>query len=175
MNLPNTLTIARLFLIPVYLFVFFSDFESKSLLAFAVLFLAGLTDIADGYFARKYKLSTELGVILDPLADKMFMISVLGSFIISGTISWWAAGSVVVRDLSMIIGSAVSQVRMGKILPANMYGKLTTLLFYVSFFLLILESPIGQLFLWCIILFSFVTSTFYLAEYKKMSRLQHEI
>ncbi len=170
MNLPNSLTIGRFILIPIYLIVFFSDLEINKGLAFVVLLLAGLTDIADGYLARKYNMVTKMGIILDPLVDKLMMISVFASFLISGMISWWAAAAFFIRDAGMIIGSAIYQFQAKKALPAHIFGKLTTFLFYISFFFIMFQIPIGDKFLWSIICFSFITSMFYIVTLTKINR-----
>ncbi len=71
MNLPNTLTLLRFFFIPLYLFLYFSEIPGRIYWAFGVLLLAGLTDVIDGYLARRNKQVTQLGIMLDPLADKL--------------------------------------------------------------------------------------------------------
>ena len=161
-NLPNTLTMGRFFLIPIYFLVFFSNLGWHKQLAFFVLLLAGLTDIADGYVARKYKMITPMGIMLDPLVDKMMMISVFFSFLISGLISWWAATTFFIRDIGMIIGSAIYHYQEKKFIPANFYGKLSTILLYISFLFILFGFPHGQQYLWGVIFFSFLTSMIYL-------------
>jgi cardiolipin synthase (CMP-forming) len=169
-NLPNTLTMGRFFMIPIYFLVFFSNLEWNKQLAFFVLLLAGLTDIVDGYVARKYNMVTQMGIMLDPLVDKMMMISVFSSFLISGMISWWAATTFFIRDIGMIIGSAIYHYQVKKFIPANYYGKSTTILLYLSFLFILFEFPIGQQFLWGVIFFSFLTSMSYIIITVKTNR-----
>ena len=76
MNLPNFLTMIRLFLIPAYFVAFFSDTPWNVYWAFGIILLAGLTDVIDGYVARKTKQVTQIGSIQISLADKLMMISV---------------------------------------------------------------------------------------------------
>ena len=77
MNLPNILTTIRLLLIPVFVLVFFS-YGTQGLIYGAIIFLiAGFTDVLDGHIARKFNLVTKYGIVLDPLADKLMLLTVL--------------------------------------------------------------------------------------------------
>jgi cardiolipin synthase len=159
LNLPNFLTLSRFILIPIYFFVFFY-FSPK--VALFVLLVSGLTDILDGYFARKRGMITQLGQILDPLADKTMMISVIVSLLLSSLIPWQAAIAVFIRDLGMIIGSIVIHIRGVKLLPANHMGKFTTILFYISIIYVILEvSSLAVIYLWIVIGISYLTAILY--------------
>lgn len=170
MNLPNFLTICRFGLVPVYFFVFFSDLQYSSQIAFGILFLAGVTDILDGYLARKHKQTTQLGVMLDPLADKLMMLSVILSLLISGKINWSAAITLFIRDAGMIIGSAVFHLRGKKTVPANLLGKINTVLYYLAVFFLMFNLPSAMTILWSVILFSFVTAIIYILQFKLLNQ-----
>lgn len=161
MNLPNIITITRFFFIPLYLFIFFSSWTYSNLFAFIVLLFAGLSDILDGYLARKNGQVTDIGKLLDPLADKLMMIAVIFSFVMDARISWLAAGFFLFRDVGMIVTSAFYHFKKYKILPANVFGKATTVIFYLAFLLLMFQWPYGQEVLWLAIIFSFITSLVY--------------
>ena len=77
MNLPNKLTISRVAMIPVFVFFFYFTFTSHYLVALAVFGAACLTDLFDGKIARKYNLVTNLGKFLDPIADKVLVLTAL--------------------------------------------------------------------------------------------------
>lgn len=170
MNIPNVLTLFRLALIPIYIFVFFSDLPSRNLWAFFVVILAGITDIADGYIARRYGLTTPVGAMLDPLADKLMMLTVFLSLLISGRISALAALAIFIRDLGMIIGSAIFHFRGKKTVPANIMGKATTVLYYLTFVFLIFEWPSSHALLWGVIAFSYLTSFVYITQFRLMNQ-----
>ena len=123
MNLPNALTLIRFFFIPLYLFLYFSEIPGRIYWAFGVLLLAGLTDVIDGYLARRNKQVTQLGIMLDPLADKLMMLAVFLSLLISQRISLWAALAIFARDLGMIFGSALFHFRGKKTVPAKSVGQ----------------------------------------------------
>lgn len=169
MNLPNALTLFRLALIPLYVRVFFSDLPYSNMWALVIVIVAGITDIIDGYIARRFRLTTELGAMLDPLADKLMMLTVFLSLFISGRISFWAGLAIVVRDLGMIIGSAIFHLRGKKTVPANMMGKATTVLHYIAFIFLMFEWPYGALLLWGVIVFSYVTSLTYIVQIRHLN------
>ena len=165
MNLPNIFTFSRFFLIPLFVLVFFQGYE---LLAFGVFIIAGITDVIDGYLARKYKMVTELGGMLDPLADKLMVLTVFISLLIAEKISWLVAAAVFLREAGMIVSSIIFHIRGKSPVPANILGKLTTLLFYLAILLITFQLPYNIEFLWFVISFSFLTSIIYMFEFKKM-------
>jgi cardiolipin synthase len=170
-NVPNILTLVRIGFVPLYLLLFFSNIPYHIPIAFAVLVLAGLTDVVDGYIARKYKQVTEIGSMLDPLADKLMMIAVITSFYLTQRISVWAALFFYMRDVGMIVTSAIYHLQGKKTVPANALGKLTTVLFYAVFFLIMFEAPFGERLLWIVIAFAFVTSAIYLMKVRIVNRV----
>ncbi|WP_248929396.1 CDP-alcohol phosphatidyltransferase family protein [Paenibacillus hamazuiensis] len=167
MNVPNLLTICRFILIPVYLLVFSSGHIKT---AFLVLLIAGLTDVLDGYIARTRKLVTQLGSMLDPLADKSMMITVILSLVFSGMIPWEAAMAMFVRDAGMIAGSAFFHFRGKKTVPANAMGKLTTVLYYIAILFIVFQFPFAQTYLWFVIGVSFVTSVIYILQFRSLNK-----
>ncbi|WP_223192994.1 CDP-alcohol phosphatidyltransferase family protein [Paenibacillus sedimenti] len=167
MNIPNMLTISRFLLIPVYLMFFFNGYIK---IAFLILLLAGLTDILDGYLARTRGLITQVGVMLDPLADKCMMITVILSLLISGMIPWEAAAAMFIRDLGMIIGSAFFHFRGKLTVPANVMGKLTTVLYYLAILFIVFELTFAITYLWFVIIVSFVTSIIYIIQFLLLNR-----
>ncbi|MBA4548162.1 CDP-diacylglycerol--glycerol-3-phosphate 3-phosphatidyltransferase [Thermoactinomyces intermedius] len=169
MNLPNFLTMIRLFLIPAYFVAFFSDTPWNVHWAFGIILLAGFTDVIDGYVARKTKQVTQIGIMLDPLADKLMMLSVFLSLMISGKIGVWAAFIIVLRDVSMILFSVFLKLRGKRTVPANIFGKLTTFLFYVALFFIMFELPLAQTFLWSVIILSYITTLSYLLQLKTVN------
>ena len=128
MNLPNKLTVLRIILTPVYLFIFLADFiPYNHLFALIVFVIAAITDAADGKIARKYNLITNFGKIADPIADKILMTAVLLCFMQLGLCSIWVVLIVLLREftVSAIRITAASQ---GSVIPANIYGKIKTIM-----------------------------------------------
>lgn len=133
MNLPNKITIMRIILIPIYLLVFFSNLENRILIAGLIFLLAGISDLVDGYIARKYDLTTDLGAVLDPFADKLMSFAVLISFTIAKLIPSWVLIAIGIKEVFMIIGSAISIIHhKDEVVHANYYGKFSTISFYIA-------------------------------------------
>ncbi|MDH5716120.1 MAG: CDP-diacylglycerol--glycerol-3-phosphate 3-phosphatidyltransferase [Spirochaetia bacterium] len=100
MNLPNALTIFRVILIPLFLFFLIKDIPLYRLIAIFIFFVAAITDILDGYFARRLKLESKFGRFLDPLADKFLVISSLFAFYyLDKQIPLWMILTIIGRDV----------------------------------------------------------------------------
>ncbi len=138
--------------------------------AFLIVVAAGLTDILDGYLARKYGQVTTVGSMLDPLADKTMMITVILSLLITGHIPWSAGAAIFVRDAGMIAGSAYFHFRGKKTVPANWMGKLTTMLYYLAILFIFFEMPFAREYLWGVIVFSFITTFIYIGLFLTLNR-----
>ena len=127
-HLPNILTIARFFLIPIILFYIFTN---NFLLAIIFLTISGLTDVLDGFIARKYNLITNFGKLVDPLADKLTQVAVLAALAIKQIVPTWILAIVILKEFCMIAGASFLY---GKelVVSSRWYGKLATVLFYFA-------------------------------------------
>ncbi|HSA62989.1 MAG TPA: CDP-alcohol phosphatidyltransferase family protein [Nitrospiraceae bacterium] len=134
MNIPNSLTILRILLIPVYIgFMTYGRFG----LALLALLVAGLTDAIDGFIARKLNQRTRLGTFLDPLADKLLLTSGFISLSMLHLVPSWLVILVVSRDIILLLGTAVAHVTNTTIdITPTFLGKGTTLL-QLSYVLLV--------------------------------------
>ena len=118
-NVPNALTMIRALLIPVYWVLFIHDHKYWAL---AVFIIASLTDIADGYIARKYNLVTDFGKLMDPLADKLMVLSVMLSLAIRNMAPRAALAIYLGKEALMVAGGAV-MLKKGVVVYANKVGK----------------------------------------------------
>jgi cardiolipin synthase len=168
MSVPNMLTMSRFVLIPLFLVLYLNG---HSISAVCTLLAAGLTDFLDGYIARRSGQVTVTGSMLDPLADKLMMLSVVLALLIKNVLPWTAFAVMAFRELVMIIGSAIYHFRGLKTVPANLFGKATTILYYAAILLMFLEVPGGVAVLWCGIVLSFVTSVIYFMKFKNLNRV----
>ena len=122
-NVPNTLSIIRILLVPVFVYLFLSD---KITAAVVIFILSGFTDVLDGYIARKFDCSTNLGKLLDPLADKLMQFSAFICLCISELIPYWMPVVYFVKEVSTAIG-ALFVFRKGKrVVKSHIFGKLAT-------------------------------------------------
>lgn len=141
MNIPNVLTILRIILVPVYLYLFYSTGEERLVYAGTAFILAGITDILDGHIARKYDQITDLGVVLDPLADKLMTFAVLISFTTAKLIPCWILLIIGLKEIIMITGGLILYLFKGnQVLPSNKFGKMAILFFYASILSVIFKT-----------------------------------
>ena len=127
-NVPNFLTLLRIALLPAVVWRFVSG-DSKGALFFYVA--AMLTDAVDGFVARTFNQITSLGKLLDPIADKLFLLTLMTLFVMDGQIPVWVLGIIVVKEAALVVGSAVA-LRRGLIVHALPIGKVTTVAFILS-------------------------------------------
>ncbi len=105
MSIPNLITLARILLVPVVVWAITSD---AMLFAFVLFVVAGLSDAIDGFLAKRFGMATELGAYLDPLADKVLVVSIYISLGIVEAIPRWLVILVVSRDLLIVGGIILS-------------------------------------------------------------------
>lgn len=134
-QVPNILTIIRFLLIPVILFYIFTG---NYLAAFIVFTISGITDIADGFIARKFNFISNFGKLMDPLADKLTQISVLLSLTVIRIIPVWIVVIVLIKEIIMVSGASFLY---GKdvVVYSRWYGKLATVLFYIAIVFSLIE------------------------------------
>jgi len=101
LNIPNVLTLSRLFLVPVFLALLSGQHFGYALYVFCA---AGLTDALDGTIARWFDLRTEIGALLDPFADKLLLLSAFIGLTIEDVIPGWLLGVVITRDVVIVFG-----------------------------------------------------------------------
>jgi cardiolipin synthase len=100
-SLPNIITTGRVILVPV---IFWLLVTGQSQLAFYAFIVAGLSDAVDGYLAKRFDWQTELGSYLDPIADKLLVVSMFIAFGVSGALPSWLVIAVVSRDILIVAG-----------------------------------------------------------------------
>jgi CDP-diacylglycerol--glycerol-3-phosphate 3-phosphatidyltransferase len=130
-NVPNVLTILRLVLVPVFIVLYMNGQRIAALVVFA---LASLTDMLDGRIARKYNLITNFGKLMDPLADKLMVLTALFCQGSAGVLPWTAIFIVLAKELWMMCGS-VFMLKKGIVVYANYFGKTATVCFILSLIL----------------------------------------
>jgi len=132
MSLANYLTLTRIIILPLFLFIFFSNHIHNELTAGLVLILSSLTDFLDGYVARKYEQTTKLGRLLDPLADKITLIAIFIAFAVKDLLSLKIIIVIVIREFIILIGSIVMYFNHEDVINPSKIGKLATFLLYLS-------------------------------------------
>lgn len=128
-NLPNLLTMLRMAMIALFLHLFAMDMLYGAL---AVYLLAFLTDVLDGYIARKRNLITSFGKLMDPLADKLMLITALAALLSRGWVPVWVLVVIVAKELFMVWGGMALLRRRKIVVQADRIGKLATGLFMLA-------------------------------------------
>jgi len=164
MNIPNLLTLFRLFLIPVFVFIFFLGVESSLLYSIYVFLLAGFTDVLDGYIARRFNMNTKWGTVMDPLADKLMLTAVLTCLVIANLAPLWVLLVITAKELFMIIAGTILY-RNNSVIPANSFGKISTFLFYISIFTLAFNVKLGDYLLYISVLSAIIAFINYFILY----------
>lgn len=166
MNLPNMITLFRLFLIPVFVLLFFSKSPNSLINSMVVFYIAGLSDILDGYIARKYDLITRWGMLVDPLADKLMLLTVLVCLMYGGYIPFWILIVMAAKEFFMVSSGALLY-KNNTVIPANYFGKASTFLFYLSIFILCINITIGTYLLYVSVFSAVISLISYLVTYYK--------
>ncbi|MEK9987083.1 MAG: CDP-alcohol phosphatidyltransferase family protein [Aquiluna sp.] len=136
-SVPNMLSILRLLLVPVFLWLLIVD---QFLVAFLVLMFASFTDWLDGFIARKYNQITSLGKVLDPSADRLFILATLIGLTVNEIIPAWLAIVIVARDILLLIGYPISASHGYGPLPVHFLGKAATFALLYALPLLLLAD-----------------------------------
>ena len=130
MNLPNILTDCRILVTPIFIILLFHDHPYAKSWALFIFVAAMLTDIFDGYYARKYNEITPEGKFLDPLADKILVSSAFISFAFIGLIEYWMVGLIIFRDL-FVTGLRMAIEHKGLNMVTSLIAKTKTTIQYI--------------------------------------------
>lgn len=130
MNLANALTTGRILVIPLFLYFFFADFPNHYFWAGVVFVVSGVSDFFDGYIARTQNLTTNLGRLLDPLADKLSMIAAFVSLAMVQLLPFWIIAVILVREVAILSGSILVFATGNDIIFPTRFGKVATFCLY---------------------------------------------
>ena len=172
MNIPNIITLGRILAVP---FIVWAIASNQMEIAFAIFIIAGISDAVDGFLAKRFNMSSELGALLDPVADKALLVSIYMALGIWGAIPRWIVILVVSRDI-MIIGAVIVSWLYGKPIPMKplMVSKLNTVA-QVAFAALVLASlgfgfdsaPYDLVLMALVTIFTLLSVSFYLVEWAR--------
>ena len=174
MNLPNKLTMGRIFAIPVFIVVFLMGYRY---IAMVIFILAAITDMLDGKIARKYNLVTNFGKLMDPLADKLLVMSALICLAQIGDVPGWMVIIILGREF-IITGMRQVAAAQGIAIAAGTTGKIKTITQMIAIPLLLLNNwtfsllsfnlPMDTIFLWIALVMTVVSGTEYIVKNKQL-------
>jgi CDP-diacylglycerol--glycerol-3-phosphate 3-phosphatidyltransferase len=178
LNLPNALTVARIFLVPLLVVVLLTKFEGrlilgirKELVGAAIFAVASLTDWLDGYLARRRQQVTTLGQLMDPLADKLLITAALVSLVQMDLAPAWMVAVILGRELAVTVLRSLAYAR-GVTIAASPLGKIKMVSQVVAILVLILGRDhvaglvmVGHAALWVAVATAVVSATAYYRRY----------
>jgi CDP-diacylglycerol--glycerol-3-phosphate 3-phosphatidyltransferase len=178
MNLPNSLSVTRIFLVPLLVVVLLTKFEGrmilgvrKELIGAAIFGLAALTDWLDGYLARRRKQVTALGQFIDPLADKLLTIAAFTSLLQMDLVQAWMVAIIIGREFAVTALRAFAAAR-GVSMPASPLGKVKMVAQVVAILALILGHDhlagfvvVGQIALWVVVVSALISAADYFRRF----------
>ena len=139
MNLPNKITLFRVAMIPIFVvFMMVPGIRYGTYLAAAIFIIAALSDLLDGYIARKYHLVTNFGKFMDPLADKLLVASALICFVQMALVPAWVVIIIIAREF-IISGFRLVASDNGVVIAAGWWGKIKTVVQMVMSIMLIIN------------------------------------
>ena len=168
MNIPNTLTILRVCLIPFFVFFMYMDSPRGAWLACLIFVLASLTDLLDGYLARKLNQITTFGKFMDPLADKLLVCTALISLTDLHRIPSWIVMIIVAREF-IISGFRLIAAEKGVVIAASYWGKIKTTVQMIMVILMILNFGgfwvrVSQVFMWAALFLTVISLVDYMVR-----------
>lgn len=170
LTIPNILTCIRLCLMPVFLTVYFSPLPEAKYISMGVLAFSFITDVLDGFIARRFNMISNLGKILDPAADKVMQITVLICIALSQRELLWVVVVLLIKELLMGAGAFIVFKRNKKVVSSNWFGKVSCFLSVAaSLVLLFADIPKYVEFTCAVIIVAVNAAAFisYIAEYVK--------
>jgi CDP-diacylglycerol--glycerol-3-phosphate 3-phosphatidyltransferase len=167
MNLPISLTILRIFFVPIVVVLLLTKGGNMDLWAVGVFLLAAVTDLLDGYLARKRGQITTLGILLDPIADKLLISAAFISLTSLHLVPAWMVAVIVGREVA-VSGLRSIASAAGFMLEVSELGKTKMVFQVVAITVIILEGhrfqalhPLGKILLWAVVLFAVVSAAQY--------------
>ena len=136
-TIPNVLSFLRLASVPPFLWLWLNDQRDLAVVLYAI---GASTDFFDGYIARKTNSVTELGKVLDPLADRVFIVTLTVALIAAGVLPWWLAAVILVRDLAIVVAFPILERRGVERVAVNFTGKSATAALFSGLTLLALAE-----------------------------------
>jgi CDP-diacylglycerol---glycerol-3-phosphate 3-phosphatidyltransferase len=173
-NLPNSLTLLRIFLVPFLVVVLLTKFDGREFVGLGIFLLAAITDFFDGYFARRRGQVTRLGTLLDPIADKLLMGSAFISLVEMDPlhVPAWMVVIIIGREFA-VSGLRAIAAQQGVTIAASPLGKGKTISQVIAISLLILGATLGELrltgkiALWAVMLFALASGVDYFIKFAR--------
>ncbi|MBQ1207656.1 MAG: CDP-diacylglycerol--glycerol-3-phosphate 3-phosphatidyltransferase [Lachnospiraceae bacterium] len=165
MNLPNKLTIIRILMVPVFILFLLTELGGRfnHLITLVLFVAASLTDLLDGYLARKNNLVTNFGKFMDPLADKLLVCSALICFAATRQLPAWMVIVIIAREF-IISGFRLIASDEGVVIAASYWGKIKTVVQIIMIIAVIIEFPYAMVIAWAAVVLTIVSLVDYVIK-----------
>lgn len=175
MNLANKITIARIFLVPVFMIFLLSKIPYGITIAAIIFIIAALTDSLDGYIARSRNQVTKLGKFMDPLADKLLVTAALVSLVQMGKLPAWVVVIIISREFIVSVFRAVAA-SDGIVIAASPWGKAKTISQIIAIIALLFNNypfslinfPFSTIIIWIAVILTIISGVDYIYSNKKV-------
>lgn len=164
MNLANKLTLARVFLLPLFLLFFLANFPYSGPISAIIFFVASMTDMLDGYVARKRNQTTKFGKLMDPLADKLLVSTALISLVGKGDVPSWVVIIMIGREFA-VTGLRSLALAESVVISANIYGKMKTVFQIIAIIALLIKLPYAIYLLYIAMIMTLISGFYYFYKY----------
>lgn len=164
MNIANKLTLFRIFLLPFFMLFVLTKFKYNTIIATIIFVIASLTDLFDGYIARKINQTTKFGKLMDPLADKLLITTALVSLVEMKSVPAWAAILIIGREFAVTGLRSLALVE-NIIIPANYIGKVKMIAQLIAVTMLLLRLPFATVVLYIAVIITIFSGFVYFYKY----------
>ncbi|MBI2659292.1 CDP-diacylglycerol--glycerol-3-phosphate 3-phosphatidyltransferase [Candidatus Woesearchaeota archaeon] len=166
-NIPNKITLIRVSLIPLFAAILLADIPHKNILSAFIFGMLSISDFFDGYFARKKKQVTDIGKLIDPIADKL-LISTALIFLIGRGIDLWMAAAIIAREV-IITAIRIYLLPSKIVVPASNFGKAKTVVQSIAIIFVLLQLPFGWHVMLFAVLLTLISGVEYMIRIRKMT------
>jgi CDP-diacylglycerol--glycerol-3-phosphate 3-phosphatidyltransferase len=186
LNVPNSLTLFRIFLVPILVTIILTKFEGKEWIGVGVFLLAAFTDFVDGWLARRWRQVTPLGKLLDPMADKLLIAGAFISLIEVGGVPSWMVVVIIAREFA-VTGLRGIAAERGVTIAASWFGKIKMTVQVACVCVLLLSrphaaegdlteiaTPFAKAFLWATIAVTVASGIEYFYGFRKVLEMPTE-
>jgi CDP-diacylglycerol--glycerol-3-phosphate 3-phosphatidyltransferase len=172
--ISNILSLSRIALLPIIIFGLTKDTNTYKIFTLTVAIAAMITDILDGFLARRLKQESALGKILDPFADKFCIGSVAIAVTILHEFPWWAMGSIIFRDTGIIVCGLLMVERWTVITSSNIWGKSTSLFQSISIVAYAFRLPYKSYLLVVALVLTGISAMSYATEFRHLIKAKNK-
>jgi len=169
-NIPNKITLIRVTLIPLFVIILLAGIPYKNILAAFIFAMLSISDFLDGYFARRKKQITNFGKLIDPIADKLLILTALVFLLVQGYegISLWMAAAIILREV-IITAIRIYLLPSKVVVPASNFGKAKTVVQGIAIIFVLLKLPFSWYLMLAAVLLTLISGMEYIIRIRRLT------